>query len=192
MQAFWDALGFNPDLVPPAQLRERFAELGRAVAEMTDGLHSILAAWAMLKNECEIRPTQTLAGNDNAVQFTNSSHVLREALGKDRGFRFLSRSVRAGFDDIKAHEFAAMAAMRGAVSNVLTHMSPQRIESDAAISGLFGARVNKAKLWDRFVELHASMVNDIDQTARSYVAEEFARSYETQRSESGRNEGKTA
>ncbi|MBH5372770.1 FHA domain-containing protein [Bradyrhizobium sp. CNPSo 4016] len=192
LQALWEALGFNPDLVPPAQLREIFAELGRAVAEMTDGLHSILAAWAVLKNECEIRPTQTPAGNDNALQFTKSSHVLREALGKDRGFRLLSRSVRAGFDDIKAHELAAMAAMRGAVSNVLTHMSPQRIESDGAISGLFGARVNKAKLWDRYVELHASMVNDIDQTARSYVAEEFARSYETQRSESGRNEGKTA
>ncbi|MFK4531934.1 type VI secretion system protein [Bradyrhizobium ottawaense] len=192
LQAFWDALGFNPDLVPPAQRRECFAELGHAVAEMTNGLHSILAAWAMLKNECQIRPMQTRAGNDNAVQFTNSSHVLREALAKDHGFRLLSRSVRAGFDDIKAHEVAAMAAMRGAVSNVLTHMSPQRIESDGAISGLFGARINKAKLWDRFVELHASMVNDIDRTARSYVAEEFARSYETQRSESARNEGKTA
>ncbi|WGR72805.1 MULTISPECIES: type VI secretion system-associated FHA domain protein TagH [unclassified Bradyrhizobium] len=192
LQAFWDALGFNPDLVPPAQRREFFAELGHAVAEMTNGLHSILAAWAMLKNECQIRPTQTRAGNDNAVQFTNSSHVLREALAKDHGFRLLSRSVRAGFDDIKAHEVAAMAAMRGAVSNVLTHMSPQRIESDGAISGLFGARINKAKLWDRFVELHASMVNDIDRTARSFVAEEFARSYETRRSESGRNEGKTA
>ncbi|MGY3609363.1 MULTISPECIES: type VI secretion system-associated FHA domain protein TagH [unclassified Bradyrhizobium] len=192
LQAFWNALGFNPDLVPPAQRREFFAELGHAVAEMTNGLHSILAAWAMLKNECQIRPTQTRAGNDNAVQFTNSSHVLREALAKDHGFRLLSRSVRAGFEDIKAHEVAAMAAMRGAVSNVLTHMSPQRIESDGAISGLFGARLNKAKLWDRFVELHASMVNDIDRTARSYVAEEFARSYETQRSESGRNEGKTA
>ncbi|WP_094194417.1 type VI secretion system-associated FHA domain protein TagH [Bradyrhizobium viridifuturi] len=192
LQAFWDALGFNPDLVPPAQRREFFAELGHAVAEMTNGLHSILAAWAVLKDECQIRPTQTRAGNDNALQFTNSGHVLSEALAKDHGFRLLSRSVRAGFDDIKAHEVAAMAAMRGAVSNVLTHMSPQRIESDGAISGLFGARINKATLWDRFVELHASMVNDIDRTARSYVAEEFARSYETQRSVSGRIEGKTA
>ncbi|MCC8955318.1 type VI secretion system-associated FHA domain protein TagH [Bradyrhizobium sp. Pear77] len=192
LQAFWNALGCNPDLVPPAQRREFFAELGHAVAEMTNGLHSILAAWAMLKNECQIGPAQTRAGNDNAVQFTNSSHVLREVLAKDRGFRLLSRSVRAGFEDIKAHEVAAMAAMRGAVSNVLTHMSPQRIESDGAISGLFGARLNKAKLWDRFVELHASMVGDIDRTARSYIAEEFARSYETQRSEPGRNEGKTA
>ncbi|WP_245286493.1 type VI secretion system-associated FHA domain protein TagH [Bradyrhizobium sp. ARR65] len=192
LQAFWNALGFNPNLVPPAQRREFFAELGRAIAEMTNGLHSILAAWAVLKNECQIGPSQTRAVNDNAVQFASSSHALREVLAKDRGFLLLSRSVRAGFDDIKAHEVAAIAAMRGAVSNVLTHMSPQRIESDAANGGFFGARINKAKLWDRFVELHASMVGDIDRTARSYIAEEFARSYETQRSKSDRNEGKTA
>ncbi|MGY0576291.1 type VI secretion system-associated FHA domain protein TagH [Bradyrhizobium sp. RDM12] len=190
--AFWNSLGFNPNLVPPAQGREFFAELGRAIAEMTDGLHSILAAWAMVKNECQIGPTQTRAGNDNAVQFTNSSHALREALAKDRGVLLLSRSVRAGFDDIKAHEVAAVAAMKGAVSNVLTQMSPQRIESDGANSGLFGARINKAKLWDRFVELHASMVDDVDRTARSYIAEEFARSYDSQVPAPDRNRGKTA
>ncbi|MCC8938367.1 FHA domain-containing protein [Bradyrhizobium sp. Arg62] len=106
LRAFWNALGFNPNLVPPAQRREFFAELGSAIAEMTNGLHSILATWAMVKNECQIGPTQTRAGNDNAVQFTNSSHALHEALAKDRGFLLLSRSVRAGFDDIKAHEGA--------------------------------------------------------------------------------------
>ncbi|WP_314957041.1 type VI secretion system-associated FHA domain protein [Bradyrhizobium cosmicum] len=192
LQAFWNALGFNPDLAPPAQRQEFFAELGRAIAEMADGMHSILAAWATVKNECQIGSLRTHAGNDNALQFMKSSHALREALAKDRGFLLLSRSVRAGFDDIKAHEVAAIAAMRGAVSNVLTNMSPQRIESDGANIGLFGARITKAKLWDSFVELHASMISDIDRTARSYIAEEFARSYESQFSAPGQNAGKTA
>ncbi|WP_420965347.1 type VI secretion system-associated FHA domain protein TagH [Bradyrhizobium sp. B120] len=192
LQAFWTALGFNPDLVPPAQRREFFAELGRAITEMANGLHSILAAWAMVKHECQIEPTRVRAGNDNELRFTKSSHALRDALAKDHGFQLLSRSVRAGFDDIKAHEVAAIAAMKGAVSNVLTHMSPQRIESDGANSGRFGARINKAKLWDRFVELHASMVGDIDRTARSYIAEEFTRSYESQFSAPGQNAEKMA
>ncbi|MGY3698755.1 type VI secretion system protein [Bradyrhizobium sp. USDA 3240] len=192
LQAFWTALGFNPDLVPPAQRREFFAELGRAITEMANGLHSILAAWAMVKHECQIESTRVRAGNDNELRFMKSRHALREALAKDHGFQLLSRSVRAGFDDIKAHEVAAIAAMKGAVSNVLTHMSPQRIESDGANSGRFGARINKAKLWDRFVELHASMVGDIDRTARSYIAEEFTRSYESQFSSPGQNAEKTA
>lgn len=192
LQAFWNALGFNADLVPAAQPQEFFAELGRSIAEMANGLHSILAAWATVKNECQIGAMRTRAGSDNALQFMKSPHAMREALAKDHGFLLLSASVRAGFDDIKAHEAAAIAAMRGAVSNVLTRMSPQRIESDDANSGTFGARVNKAKLWDRFVELHASMVSDIDRTARSYIAEEFARRYESQFSAPGQNAGKTA
>ncbi|MFK4532241.1 putative component of type VI protein secretion system [Bradyrhizobium ottawaense] len=146
----------------------------------------------MVKHECQIESTQVRAGNDNELRFMKSSHALHEALAKDHGFQLLSRSVRAGFDDIKAHEVAAIAAMKGAVSNVLTHMSPQRIESDGANSGRFGARINKAKLWDRFVELHASMVGDIDRTARSYIAEEFTRSYESQFSAPGQNAEKMA
>ncbi|MGY4431016.1 type VI secretion system FHA domain protein [Bradyrhizobium sp. F1.13.1] len=192
LQAFWDALGFNPDLVPPAQRQAFFAELGRAIAEMVSGLDSILASWATVKNECQIGWMRTCAGNENASQFMKSSHALREALAKDHGFLLLSHSVRAGFDDIKAYEVAAIAAMRGAVSNVLTHMSPQRIESDGANSGLCGGLMTKAKLWDRFVELHAAMISDIDRTARSYLAEEFARSYESQFSAPGQSAGKTA
>ncbi|WOH63792.1 type VI secretion system-associated FHA domain protein TagH [Bradyrhizobium sp. BWA-3-5] len=192
LQEFWNALGFNADLVPPAQRREFFAELGRALAEMANGLHSILAAWTMVKNECHIGSTLLRADNDNAFKFTKGNHdALREALAKDHGFLLLSRSVREGFNDIKAHEVAAIAAMRGAVSNVLTHMSPQRIESDGVNSRRFGARVDKATLWDRFVELHASMVNDIDRTARTYIAEEFTRSYVSQLSAIDQDEGKT-
>ncbi|MCA6107934.1 type VI secretion system-associated FHA domain protein TagH [Bradyrhizobium sp. CNPSo 4026] len=192
LQEFWSALGLDPDLVPLARRRDVFAELGRALAEMAHGLHSILAAWAMAKKEFQIEPRRIRAGNNNVFKFMKSGHgALREALEKHHGFLPLSRSVREGFDDIKAHEVAAIAAMRNAVSNVLTHMSPQRIESDGANSGLFGAHIRKAKLWDRFVELHASMVNDIDQTARSYIAEEFARSYESQLSVLGQAEKKT-
>ncbi|WP_456639321.1 type VI secretion system-associated FHA domain protein TagH [Bradyrhizobium sp. USDA 10063] len=191
LQEFWSALGLDPDLVPLARRREVFAELGRALAEMAQGLHSILAAWAMAKKEFQIDPRRIRAGS-NVFKFMKSGHgALREALEKHHGFLPLSQAVREGFDDIKAHELAAIAAMRNAVGNVLTHMSPQRIESDGANSGLFGARIRKAKLWDRFVELHASMVNDIDQIARSYIAEEFARSYESQLSVPGQAAKKT-
>ncbi|PDT64840.1 hypothetical protein CO683_35900 [Bradyrhizobium ottawaense] len=191
LQAFWNVLGFNSSLVLPTQRREFFAELARALAEMANGLHSILAAWTMVKNECQIETTRIRADNDNAFKFMKNNHdALREALATDHGVLRLSRSVREGFDDIKAHEVAAIAAMRGAVGNVLTRMSPQRIESDGANNGRFGPRVDKTKLWDRFVELHASMVNDIDRTARAYIAEEFTRSYESQHSTCNEDEGK--
>lgn len=181
LQGFWNALGFNSGLVPPAQRREFLAELGRALAETASGLDSILTAWAMVRNECQIKSTRIRADNNNALKFIKPNHGgLCDALGKDDGFLLLGKSVREGFNDVKAHEAAAMAAMRGTLGNVLTRMSPQRIESDGANAGHFRARVDKAKLWDRFVALHESMVGDIDRTAQTYIAEEFARSYDTQ------------
>ncbi|WP_027584483.1 type VI secretion system-associated FHA domain protein [Bradyrhizobium sp. Ai1a-2] len=191
LQEFWNALGFDPGLLPPAQRREVLAEVGRAVTEMANGLQSILAAWTIVKGELQIEPARARAGDNNAFKFMRSGHgALRETLAKGHASLPLSQSVREGFYDIKAHEVAAIAAMRAAVSNVLTHMSPLRIESDGANRGLFGDRINKAKLWDRFVDLHASMVNDIDRTARAYIAEEFTRTYDSQLAALGHTERK--
>lgn len=190
LHEFWNALGIDTALVPPERRRDVLAELGHAVAEMANGLHSVLAARAMMKNEFHIEQTRIRSGDNNAFKFMKSGQdALRKSLSKDHGFLPLARSVREGFHDIKAHEVAAMMAMRAAVSNVLTRMSPQRLEADGASSGLFSGRADKSKLWDRFVELHASMVNDIDKTTRAYIAEEFTRSYESHVSALRQGEG---
>lgn len=153
---------------------------------MANGLQSLLAAWTIVKHELQIEPARARAGDNNAFKFMKSGYsALRETLAMDHALLSLSQSVREGFYDIKAHEAAAIAAIRAGVTNVLTHMSPQRIESDGARKGLFGTRINKAKLWDRFVELHASMVNDVDRAVRTYTAEEFARAYDSRLSALG-------
>lgn len=190
LQDFWNALGIDSSLVPPERRRDVLAELGRALAETANGLHSVLAARAMVKNEFHIEQTRIRSGDNNAFKFMKSGQdALRKSLARDHGFLPLARSVREGFHDIKAHEVAAMMAMRAAVSNVLTRMSPQRLETDGASSGLFSGRVDKSKLWDRFVELHTSMVDDIDRTTRAYIAEEFTRSYESHVSALRQGEG---
>jgi type VI secretion system protein len=190
LAAFWTALGIDSGLIPPERRQEVLAELGDALREMASGLQSVLAARGMIKNEFHIEQTQIRSGNNNAFKFLKSGlDALRKSLIREHGFLPLAQSVREGFHDIKAHEVAAMVAMRGAVSNVLTRMSPQRLETDNATTGLFGGRIDKAKLWDRFVELHASMVNDIDRTTRAYIADEFARSYNSQISASRQAEG---
>ncbi len=181
LAAFWTALGIDSSLIPPERRQEVLADLGQALREMASGLQSVLAARGMIKNEFHIEQTRIRSGDNNAFKFLKSGlDALRKSLTREQGFLPLARSVREGFQDIKAHEVAAMMAMRGAVSNVLTRMSPQRLETDSATTGLFGGRVDKAKLWDRFVELHTSMVNDIDRTTRAYIADEFARSYNSQ------------
>lgn len=191
LRVFWEALGLDAGLVPPERRQEVLAELGQALREMANGLHAVLAARAMVKNEFHIEQTRIRSGDNNPFKFFKSGpDALRKSLGNEQGYMPLSRSVREGFHDIKAHEVASMMAMRAAISNVLTQMSPQRLETDGVSTGLFGGRADKGKLWDHFVEVHASMVNDIDRTTRTFIADEFTRAYDSQIATLRRNEGK--
>lgn len=186
---FWSALGLDPNAIPPERRADVLAELGRALRETASGLHSVLAARALVKSEFHIEQTRIQSGDNNAFKFLNSGDdVLRKATSNEQGYLPLSRSVREGFHDIKAHEVASMMAMRAAIRTVLTQISPQALENDGATTGFFGG-ADKGKLWDRFVELHASMVSDIDRTTRSLIAEEFTRSYDAQVAALRRGEG---
>lgn len=191
LRVFWEALGLDAGLVPPERRQEVLAELGQALREMANGLHAVLAARAMVKNEFHIEQTRIRSGDNNPFKFFKSGQdALRKSLGNEQGYMPLSRSVREGFHDIKAHEVASMMAMRAAISNVLTQMSPQRLETDGVSTGLFGGRADKSKLWDHFVAVHASMVNDIDRTTRTFIADEFTRAYDSQIATLRKNEGK--
>ncbi|MCK9908479.1 type VI secretion system-associated FHA domain protein TagH [Microbacteriaceae bacterium K1510] len=191
LRVFWEALGLDANLVPPERRQEVLAELGQALREMANGLHAVLAARAMVKNEFHIEQTRIRSGDNNPFKFFKSGpDALRKSLGNEQGYMPLSRSVREGFHDIKAHEVASMMAMRAAISNVLTQMSPQRLETDGVSTGLFGGRADKSKLWDHFVEVHSSMVNDIDRTTRTFIADEFTRAYDSQIATLRKNEGK--
>lgn len=191
LRVFWEALGLDAGLVPLERRQEVLAELGRALREMADGLHAVLAARAMVKNESHIDQTHIRSGDNNPFKFFKSGQdALRKSLGDAHGYMPLSCSVREGFHDIKAHEVASMMAMRAAISNVLTQMSPQRLESDGVSTGLFGGRAVRGKLWDHFVEVHSLMVNDIDRMTRSFIADEFTRAYASQIAAFRKNEGK--
>lgn len=190
LNAFWTALGVDPQSIPPERRHQVLAELGGALREMAEGLHSVLAARSMLKGEFQVEQTRIQSSGNNAFKFVRSGdEALRKTLANESGFLSLSRAVRDGFHDIKAHEVAAMMAMRAVIGNVLTRVSPPVIETDDTGGGLFGRRTDKAKLWDRFVEMHASMVNDIDRTTRSFIGEEFSRTYDEQVAKLRRGEG---
>ena len=176
-----EALGLDANSIPPERRREVLTELGRAIRETADGLHSLLSARAFVKNELHLEQTRIRSGDNNAFKFLKSGQdAMLKSLSKEHGYLSLSRSVREGFHDIKAHEVAAMIAIRAMIVNLLTEVSPQTLEGEGATTGMFGGRGDKGKLWDRFVELHGSLMSDIERTIRSFFADEFTRSYDAQ------------
>jgi type VI secretion system protein len=96
------------------------------------------------------------------------------------GFLPLSQAVREGFDDIKAHEVAALVALDAVIKNLLTRFDPASMEAPGASGKLFGRGLDKAKLWDNFVRVHAALSGNLEETTRKLVGEEFARAYAQQ------------
>jgi len=182
LAVFWSALEIDPGTIPPERRHDILIELGRALRETAEGLVSVLAARRSVKGELQMEQTRVQSGDNNPFKFLqNGGDALRKGLSQEPGFLPLSRAVREGFRDIKAHEMASAVAMRSAIGNVLTQLSPGVIEASTVTSpGLFGRKTDKSKLWDEFATLHSALVDDIDRTTRTVVGEEFARVYDQQ------------
>ncbi len=68
----------------------------------------MLAARRSVKGELQMEQTRVQSGDNNPFKFLqNGGDALRKGLSQEPGFLPLSRAVREGFRDIKAHEMAS-------------------------------------------------------------------------------------
>lgn len=180
--AFWNGLGLDAASVPPQLQADLLAECGRALREAVAGLVPVLTARRSLKDELRMDQTRLQPKENNPLKFLPSGEAVLQALidRKLTGFLPLSQAVREGFDDIKAHEVAALVALDAVIKNLLTRFDPASMEAPGASGKLFGRGLDKAKLWDNFVRVHAALSGNLEETTRKLVGEEFARAYAQQ------------
>lgn len=178
--AFWSGLGVDAKAMPPERQAELLAECGRALREAVVGLVPTLNARSSMKDELRIDQTRLRPKENNPLKFLPSGEAVLKAL-VDReleGFLPLSQALREGFSDIKAHEVATLVALDAVVKSVLARFDPGALEAQAgAPSKMFGRGPDKTRLWDQFVRLHAGLSDNLEETTRKLVGEEFARAY---------------
>jgi type VI secretion system FHA domain protein len=179
--AFWQALGVDGDAIPAASRQRLLAELGGAMREMAAGLVMVLSARKSMKDEFRLDQTRLAPQENNPFKFfRNGDEALRRILVEGKpGYLPLDHAVRQCFADIKAHEIATAIAMQNGLRKLIANLAPAEIESDAE-PGLLGRKPDRARLWDRYSEMHAGLVGDIDRTMRDLLADEFARAYAEQ------------
>jgi type VI secretion system FHA domain protein len=180
-EAFWGGLGLDPAQIPAASRAELLAEFGHALREAVDGLVPVLRARRSLKDELRIDQTRLQARENNPLKFLPSGDAVLQAViaRKLTGFVSLPQAVREGFNDIKAHEVAAIVALEAVIKNLLARFDPNAISGQGG-TRFFGRGPDKAKLWDQFVALHAALCNNPEETTHKLVGEEFARAYAQQ------------
>ncbi|MDQ0509449.1 type VI secretion system-associated FHA domain protein TagH [Ancylobacter amanitiformis] len=183
-EPLWTLLGLDGPSLSPQARAVMFADVAGLLREMADGLVSVLEARRLIKDGFHLDQTQLRPAENNPFKFCASG---REALDKvlikrPPGFLAADDAARAGFDDVKAHEMATMDAMQATIARLVQRISPAAItfelEEEAARNpGLFSRKLDKARLWDRYLAMHERLVDSLDVVGPEVTGEELARAY---------------
>lgn len=183
-EPLWALLGVDGQNLSPQARARVFADVAGLLREMADGLVSVLEARRLIKDGFNLDRTQLRPVENNPFKFCSSG---REALDKalvkrPPGFLAPADAARAGFDDVKVHEMAAMEAMQATIARLLQRISPAAVTFElegeaAANASLFARKLDKGRLWDRYLAMHERLVDALDVISPEVVGEEFARAY---------------
>lgn len=159
--------------------------IGALLRSTVSGTIGLLAARGIAKRELGASPTLVQARQNNPLKFAADADaaLVRLLEPPQRGFIPALAAVRETFDDLRAHEVAILAGMRAALEAALLRFDPATLEQRWADKGVWEnlRPVNhKAKLWDRFSEQHAEIVQQIEENFDSIFAGAFAAAYEAQ------------
>jgi type VI secretion system FHA domain protein len=157
-------------------------KVGQAFREAVGGLRELLESRAMLKAEFRLEHTLVRARDNNPLKFsTNLDGSLAVLLGRRvPGFMEAPEAIRESVRDVKAHEIAIMAGLKAALAGQLEQFSPANLRAQVEKNGGGGIlpHVKKARLWERFEDLHEQM--STEQISASPVGGQFSTAYSAQ------------
>lgn len=176
----------GPQALTPTQMKLIGALLRSTVA----GTLGLLAARSIAKRELGASLTVPQMRENNPLKFAPDVDTALERLlaAPQRGFLGPLESVGAAFDDLRSHEVAVLAGMRAALEAVLARFAPATLEAQLAGKGVWDNLMpvhRKARLWERYAEQHAHMLQEIEDEFDAILGEAFVNAYETQRARLG-------
>lgn len=164
---------------------ELMQRIGALLRETVKGAVELLAARAAVKREMLAEVTMLSPQGNNPLKFAATTDAaLTHLLGtKQPGFMSPVPACKDAFDDLRAHQLAVMAGMRGALEGVLQRFDPAQLEAKlvptSAVSTLIPG-MRKAKLWEAFQELFEQLQSDAKDDFEALFGRAFLRAYEAQ------------
>ncbi|WP_225769733.1 type VI secretion system-associated FHA domain protein TagH [Inquilinus sp. Marseille-Q2685] len=177
--AFLAACGLSPADVASADLTAVMDRAGRMLLHSVAGLHGILSARQLAKQEFGLERTMIERSGNNPLKFTlgakEAMHTLLcvEIPGFIRG----DAAVEQAFSDIKAHEVAMLAALQEALRSVCNRLSPASVERAVGQAGWHWPGTRKARGWDEYRRIFDDVVSGLENDALRIFGDDFARAY---------------
>jgi type VI secretion system FHA domain protein len=179
---FLAAAGMTGDAADPAETMRR---AGLAFRAMVAGLRQAMIARAAIKGEFRIEQTMIRARGNNPLKFSaDDDDAMAALLGLGRRTEMdAGAAVSDALRDIRLHEIAVMGAMQSAVRALLARLDPAALRSEAEQARSLIPAQRKARAFDAFEALHASITLALADDFDSVFGREFARAYERALSE---------
>jgi FHA domain-containing protein len=164
---------------------ETMETIGKLLREAVQGTLDLLQARGLLKSEMRADVTMIMAQDNNPLKFAPSVEMALTHLLAPQGHGFIPplRAMKDAYDDLRAHQLGFLAGMRAALEEVLARFSPQqlakRLSSQSMLDNMLPMN-RKAKLWDLFIERHATISDEAREDFNTAFGKAFRRAYEAQ------------
>jgi len=186
LQAFLEGAGVPRLRLAGGLTPELMQSIGEMLRETVRGLLDLLHARALTKREVRADATVIVAQDNNPLKFSPTleaamSHLLVPRQGM--GFMAPLRAVSDAHQSLRSHQLAFMAGMQAGLASVLRRIDPHALAQRSGQPSLMGAMVpttHKARLWEQYCELHASIARDADADFQSLFGREFLKAYHSQ------------
>lgn len=183
IRAFLEGAGV-PGAAVGADPEAAMRAIGEVFRALTEGVREVLMSRAALKGELRVEQTLLKASNNNALKFSFSPEdaVIALLSAGRPGYMPPLHAAKEAFDDIKTHEIAVVAGMQTALYALLDRFDPDAIEARVAkgtLSSMLSA-ARKARLWDSFRDLHATIQAEAADDFQAILGRTFAKAYKAQ------------
>jgi type VI secretion system protein len=183
LRAFLEGAGV-PDLAMGSNAEAALRAVGQVFRVLTDGVREVLMSRAALKSEMRVEHTLLKASNNNALKFSFSPEdaVISLLCAGRPGYMPPLEAAKEAFDAIKTHEIAVVSAMQTALYALLNRFDPDALEARLVKDKLAGMlpATRKARLWDSFCNLHATIKTEADDDFHALFGRTFAKAYKAQ------------
>jgi len=168
----------DADRTPASALQ--IPDMGKIFAIVVAGVMDVLRARAEIKNTFRLPTTIIQRSENNPLKFAATpDEAIRRLIRGDGVYLGGPEAFDDAFDDISCHQAAMLAGMRAAYDALLAHFNPDRVESEADVSGR-PAFAGKGRYWDYYRARFGEAMRDPDEGFRTLFGDDFARAYEVQ------------
>lgn len=186
VRIFLDGAGLPEKTLTAEQSEKLLRESGVILRAAVEGLMTLLLARGEMRKEFEAQERTMVAARDNNPlklmgEVQEAMDYLFDPAGRREGFLEPVQAIADAAEDLRAHELALMAGMRGAILGAVRRFDAQVLEKalDKSAGGFsFGGR--KAKMWDLFLAYQQKLSQEAQEDFNKVFGRDFMAAYEAQ------------